>query len=86
MDKLRFDGPGKYSVITLDGCASEVSELFEAVEVRSEFSEGRNMKVFTIDVKDQSELMGFLNSLYGCRHTIIRVVHEPGEKVSDPTV
>jgi hypothetical protein len=86
VDNLRFDGPGRYSVITRDGWASEVSELFEAVEVRSEFSEGRNFKVFTIDVKDQSELMSFLNSLYGWRHTIIKVVHEPGEKVSDPTV
>ena len=86
MDKLRFDGPGRYSVITQDGCVSEVSELFEAAEVRSEITEGRNLKVFTIDVKDQSELMGFLNSLYGCRHTIIKVVHEPGEKVSGPAV
>lgn len=85
MKTLRFDGPGKYSVITTDGIASEVSESFEAVTVRTKFSEGRKLEVFTIEVKDQSELMGFLNSLYGCRHTILKVVHEPEKKIPDPT-
>jgi hypothetical protein len=71
---IRFDGPGRYIVTTREEVSADIFELYTLKKAISEQTGGDNASSqLVIDIKDQSELLSFLNILYDNHHTIIKV-------------
>ena len=71
---IRFDGPGRYVVITKEDTSPEIVELFagkiEISELPDEVHAGSEI---VVEIKDQSELLSLLNMLYDNHHTILKI-------------
>ncbi len=71
---IRFDGSGRYVVMTREQFSPEIIELFSARENMSEQTgEVIAGSHIVVEIKDQSELLSFLNILYDNHHTIVKV-------------
>ena len=80
MIDLYFDGPGTYLVTTKNRIKSEFMEIFPVEICAARPGNNAEENSYTLTVRDQSELMGFLNSLYNEHHTIVKVEHLPQNK------
>lgn len=75
----RFDGPGRYVITTKEEVSPEIFELFTLKKSVNKHSDGDDaITKLVVDIKDQSELLSFLNTLYDNHHTIIKI-----ERLSD---
>lgn len=73
-DAIRFDGPGRYVVKTKESINPEIFELFNAKINTSKLAGIGNIdSLLIVEIKDQSELLSFLNTLYDNHHTIMKV-------------
>ena len=71
---IRFDGPGRYVVTTKEEVSSDIFELYTSKKAKSEHTDGDNAaSQLVVDIKDQSELLSFLNILYDNHHTILKI-------------
>jgi hypothetical protein len=73
--ELYFDGPGIYIVKTLNDIDAELMEMFAVSGADAQISEKSRDYTYRLSVKDQSELIGFLTTLYNQHHTILKVEH-----------
>ena len=77
---LIFDGPGKYLVQVKEKVNPEIMEMFRLRPTEGAVqSDCDNCTQLFLDIKDQSELLGFLNTLYDFHHTIYKVEYCSGE-------
>jgi hypothetical protein len=71
---IRFDGPGRYLVNVREEASTEIIEMFNVVKNKTEVAEDGSLRAqLIIDIKDQSELLSFLNILHDNHHTIMKV-------------
>jgi hypothetical protein len=71
---LNFDGPGKYLIQVKGKVNPEIMEMFRLHPAERAVQTGcENCTQLFLDIKDQSELLGFLNTLYDFHHTICKV-------------
>ena len=71
---IRFDGPGRYLVNVREEASTEIIEMFNVVKNKTELTEGGTLRTqLVVDIKDQSELLSFLNILHDNHHTIMKV-------------
>jgi hypothetical protein len=73
-DDLYFDGPGRYLIHIKENMGQDIFEMF-AIKYAQDDPTNLNKKrnQLMIDIKDQSELLGFLNELYNHHYTLIKV-------------
>lgn len=71
---IRFDGPGRYIVTTREEVSADIFELYTSKKVISEQTGGDNAgSQLIVYIKDQSELLSFLNILFDNHHTIVKI-------------
>jgi hypothetical protein len=71
---IRFDGPGRYIVTTREEVSADIFELYTSKKAISEQTDGDNASSqLVVDIKDQSELLSFLNTLYDNHYTIMKI-------------
>jgi hypothetical protein len=71
---IRFDGPGRYLVNVREEASTDIFEMYKVVKNKTEVTEGGILRTqLIVDIKDQSELLSFLNVLYDNHHTIMKV-------------
>jgi len=71
---IRFDGPGRYVVTTKEEVSSDIFELYASKKVVSEQTHGDEAGYqLVVNIKDQTELLSFLNILYDNHHTILKI-------------
>jgi hypothetical protein len=71
---IRFDGPGRYLINVREEASTEIIEMFNVVKNKTEVAEDGSLRAqLIIDIKDQSELLSFLNILHDNHHTIMKV-------------
>ena len=71
---IRFDGPGRYVVITKEDISPEILELFSGKIKISELpDEVHAGSEIVVEIKDQSELLSLLNMLYDNHYTILKI-------------
>jgi hypothetical protein len=77
---LIFDGPGKYLIQVKEKVNPEIMEMFRLRPAEGAVqSDCDHCTQHFLDIKDQSELLGFLNTLYDFHHTIYKVEYCSGE-------
>jgi len=72
-DNIHFDGPGIYKILTKEALSPEIFEMYSLLEMEDSRARSSHKKQLLLNIKDQSELMGFLNMLYQLHYTILRV-------------
>jgi hypothetical protein len=71
---IRFDGPGRYVITTKGEVNPDISELYNAKKNKCRLTgAGHAGSELIVEIKDQSELLSFLNTLYDNHQTIMKV-------------
>ncbi|MGD9329422.1 MAG: hypothetical protein PVH48_10680 [Cyclobacteriaceae bacterium] len=73
-DDLYFDGPGRYLILIKEKLSQDIYKMFPVKDAQDDLvNQDEHGNHLIIDIKDQSELMGLLNTLYDHHCTIIKV-------------
>lgn len=71
---IRFDGPGRYGVRIKEDVSPGIIELFNVKKNITELAgSGNTGSQLIVEIKDQSELLSFLNTLYDNHYTIMKI-------------
>jgi hypothetical protein len=73
---IHFDGPGDYIIQTKEKFNPDSFCMFSFYERTINKSPFTSTYELVLSIRDQSELMGFLNMLYDHHYTLIKVVYD----------